>query len=118
VIALEMSDPEAHDVHHALSTTVELIDQVGHVPANAPLAGAARNRLVVVAQRLDHERRHRGAVPNPNAERSYEQGVEDGLLRHTWMRDGVTYVGNGTYTLAQAREMVEADLGIKLPGAL
>lgn len=32
------------------------------------------------------------------------------LRRHTWMKDGVSYVGNGTYTLKQAQEMLESDL--------
>lgn len=50
------------------------------------------------------------AVPS----RTYEQGVLDGLDRHTWMRDGVTYVGNGTYTLRQAIQMAAKDLGIEL----
>lgn len=35
--------------------------------------------------------------------------MESCLRRHTWMKDGVTYVGNGTYTLAQAQKMLEAD---------
>ena len=35
--------------------------------------------------------------------------LESCLRRHTWMKDGVTYVGNGTYTLAQAQKMLEAD---------
>jgi hypothetical protein len=69
-VTLDLTAQEAHDVHHALATAVQLIDAVvaehGHVPPDAPLAAAARDRLVVVARRLDHERRHRGAVPNPN----------------------------------------------------
>lgn len=31
------------------------------------------------------------------------------LRRHTWMKDGTTYVGNGTYTLAQAQDMMVKD---------
>lgn len=69
-VSLVMDDQEAHDVHHALSMTIKIIDvaarEPGGIPPDAPLAGAARGRLVIVAQRLDHERRHRGAVPNPN----------------------------------------------------
>jgi hypothetical protein len=69
-ITLGLTEQEAHDVHHALSTTVDLIDAVtaeqGSLAPDAPLAGEARDRLVLIARRLDHERRHRGAVPNPN----------------------------------------------------
>lgn len=67
-VNLELTDQEAHDVHHALSATVQLIDTVeadGGMPRSAPLYGA-RSRLVQVARRLDHERRHHGAMPNPN----------------------------------------------------
>lgn len=62
-VRLELTDQEAHDLHHALSTTVQLIDQVT-VPPHAPLYGA-RPRLLAVARRLDHERKSPG-VPNPN----------------------------------------------------
>lgn len=31
------------------------------------------------------------------------------LRRHTWMKDGVTYVGNGTFTFKQAQVMMEKD---------
>jgi len=34
--------------------------------------------------------------------KAFSKGVKIGLMRHVWMKDGVTYVGNGTYTLAQA----------------
>jgi hypothetical protein len=65
-----MNDTEAHDVHHGLSAAVQLIDvaakQPGGLPPEAPLAGGARDRIVQVARRLDHERRHKGAVANPN----------------------------------------------------
>jgi len=33
----------------------------------------------------------------------------EGLRRHTWMKDGITYVGNGTYTLTEAIELAERD---------
>ena len=36
---------------------------------------------------------------------SFEKGFMMGLLRHTWMKDGTTYVGNGTYTLKEAKKM-------------
>lgn len=66
-VNLALTEQEAHDVHHALGGIVNLIDAVAdEIPADAPLAGGARDRLVQVARRLDHERRHKGAVPNPN----------------------------------------------------
>jgi hypothetical protein len=67
-VTLALTAQEAHDVHHALSTTVQLIDAVtaeqGAVPPDAPLAGGARKRLLEVARRLDHERRHHGGPPS------------------------------------------------------
>lgn len=46
-----------------------------------------------------------------------ECGFLEGLKRHTWMKDGITYVGNGTYTLREAIEMAERDgIIIKLMG--
>lgn len=63
-VDLPLTPQEAEDVHNALSVAVQLMDEVD-VPMHAPLYGA-RPRLVAVARRLDHERRHRGAVPNPN----------------------------------------------------
>lgn len=38
-----------------------------------------------------------------------KEHLESVLRRHTWMMDGTTYVGNGTYTLAKAQEMMERD---------
>lgn len=69
-VTLKLTDQEAHDVHHALSVAVQLIDEVDRdphagMPPSAPLYGALP-RLVTVARRLDHERRHHGAVHNPN----------------------------------------------------
>ena len=64
-VRLGLTDREAEDVHHALATTVSLMDQVDSIPPEAPLHGR-RSSLVAVARRLDHERRHRGALPNPN----------------------------------------------------
>lgn len=40
---------------------------------------------------------------------AFYKGFETGLLRHTWMRDGITYVGNATYTLKEAIEMAIKD---------
>ena len=34
----------------------------------------------------------------------FRDGFLQGLKRHTFMKDGVTYVGNGTYTLKEALE--------------
>lgn len=31
------------------------------------------------------------------------------LERHAWMKDGVSYVGSGIYTLKKAKELMEAD---------
>jgi hypothetical protein len=63
VISLELTEDEALLVHHALSTTIQLID-VADPPDHAPLNTAAGPKLVEVARRLDHERRHAG--PNPH----------------------------------------------------
>lgn len=38
-----------------------------------------------------------------------EDAFLEGLKRHTWMKDGVTYVGNGTYTLKEAVKSAEQD---------
>lgn len=68
-VRLELDDQEAHDLHHALSVVVQVMDYAiasNGIPADAPLQPEARERLIVVARRLDHERRHKGAVPNPN----------------------------------------------------
>lgn len=69
-VELAMSDQEALEVHHALSVAVQLIEQVhampGGIPRDAALQFDARDRLVKVARRLDHERRHKGRVPNPH----------------------------------------------------
>jgi len=51
-------------------------------------------------------------------ERGYYEGLMTGVKRHIWMRDGVTYVGNGTFTLKQATQMIDEDIQkgeIKLP---
>lgn len=36
-------------------------------------------------------------------------GFLEGLKRHTWMKDGITYVGNGTYTLQEAVKRARKD---------
>lgn len=64
-VNLEMTDDEARDVHHALGVVIQLLDEI-ETPPDAPLPNAARPGLIQVARRLDHERRHHGAVPNPN----------------------------------------------------
>ena len=64
-VYLKLDDQEAHDLHHALATTISLMDQVGAIPKEAPLYGA-RPRLVRIARRLDHEARHKGAFANPH----------------------------------------------------
>lgn len=68
-VLLTLTDDEAFAVHHAISTTLQLMDQVeaqdGSINPDAPLYGH-RDNLVRAAKRLGHERRHHGAVPNPN----------------------------------------------------
>ena len=65
VVQLELTDDEARKVHAALSVTHEILDQV--TPGEgAQLVKADREDLALVARRLDHERRHKGAVANPN----------------------------------------------------
>jgi hypothetical protein len=43
------------------------------------------------------------------SDKAFQKGFEAGLLRHTWMKDGTTYVGNATYTLKEAIEMAIKD---------
>jgi len=38
-----------------------------------------------------------------------KRGVMIGMKRHTWMRDGITYVGSGTYTIKDAIRMAKKD---------
>lgn len=38
-----------------------------------------------------------------------EEGFNEGIRRHTWMKDGVTYLGNGTYTLAEGLDMAKKE---------
>ncbi len=68
LVKLAMDNQEAHDLHHAISVTVQLLQQAGVQPG-APLTPESEERLVAVARRLDHERRWHGAVPNPHAVR-------------------------------------------------
>ena len=46
-------------------------------------------------------------------ENAYDLGVKRGVMigmkRHTWMRDGITYVGSGTYTIKDAIRMAKKD---------
>lgn len=37
------------------------------------------------------------------------EGFLEGIKRHTWMKNGITYVGNGTYTLKEAIELAKRD---------
>ncbi len=53
-VVLRMESDEARAVHHALKTTISLMDQVGAIPPEAPLYGW-RDRLADLARRLDHE---------------------------------------------------------------
>lgn len=39
------------------------------------------------------------------SDKAFKKGFREGLLRHTWQKDGITYVGNGTYTLSEAISM-------------
>lgn len=50
-----------------------------------------------------------GEIVAKESDKAFFKGFEVGLLRHTWMRDGVTYVGNATYTLKEAIEMAIKD---------
>ena len=38
-----------------------------------------------------------------------KRGVANGMRRHTWMKDGITYVGSGTYTLKDAHRIAKKD---------
>lgn len=103
-VTLTMSGQEAHDLHHAISMAVLLLQQVGARPG-APLTTESEGRLTILARRLDHERRHHGAVPNPNVEnRELEcRGALDAL----WADLGAS----GRYqTSAEVTRRVEAVL--------
>jgi hypothetical protein len=56
-VVLRMKPDEARAAHHALATTISLMDQVGDVPPDAPLYGW-RDGLAALARRLDHEINH------------------------------------------------------------
>ena len=50
-------------------------------------------------------------------DRVFVDGLIIGMKRHTWMKDGITYVGNGTYTLKEGIEKLKAeytDLSFKI----
>lgn len=64
-VRLELDEQEAAEVHHALGVVVQLLAEV-EPGQGAALTQAAGPRLLRVARRLSHERRHRGAIPNPN----------------------------------------------------
>lgn len=67
-VVLRMTPDEARTLHLAAGTTVSLMDQVGDVPAEAPLYGK-RDELVRIARRLDHEINHAGFNPLGGASR-------------------------------------------------
>lgn len=103
-IVLRMeSEAEALAVWHAISTAVDLIDAVeaepgNSIPTDAPLYGQ-RDRLVVVAQRLDHAikcepRRLSEAMEHANA--LYVPCLEcegDGCLGPNPAEDGCKHCG-------------------------
>jgi hypothetical protein len=37
----------------------------------------------------------------------FKKGYKQGMTRHTWMKEGKTYVGNGTYTLRESLKSAE-----------
>lgn len=53
-VVLRMAPDEARAAHHALKTTITLMDEVGAIPPEAPLYGW-RDRLAELARQLDHE---------------------------------------------------------------
>lgn len=64
-VRLELTEAEAAELHAAIRVTCELLAQV-EPGAGAALQRSSRPRLQRISERLDHERRHRGAIPNPN----------------------------------------------------
>lgn len=40
----------------------------------------------------------------------YVRGVLHGMQRHSWMRNGTVFVGNGQYTMQQAISMMMEDI--------
>lgn len=43
-------------------------------------------------------------------DRTYEQGVIDGMTRYAWWKDGVQYVGTAGMTLAEAIEQFKGEV--------
>ncbi len=72
-VTLRMNDIEAHDVHCALAITVQLLQQIGAQPGG-DLTPESEDRIATVARRLDHERRHKGAIANPNHAKEHRHG--------------------------------------------
>lgn len=71
-VILRMEPDEARAAHHALKTTISLMDQIeaepgNSVPPESPLYGW-RDRLAALARRLDHEinQAERAARPLPD----------------------------------------------------
>jgi len=48
-----------------------------------------------------------GEIVAKESDKAFYRGFYEGLIRHTWQKDGVTYVGNATYTLKEAVEMAK-----------
>lgn len=56
-VVLCMDPIEARALRHSVCTTVQLMEQIGDIPPDAPLYGQ-HDRLVAVACRLDHKINH------------------------------------------------------------
>ncbi len=44
-------------------------------------------------------------IVQEESDKGFRKGFLVGLNRHTWMKDGVSYVGSGFYTLEEALKM-------------
>lgn len=94
-IVLRLNPGDARALWHAAGTAVSLMDQVGTVPPHAPLYGQ-RDRLVSVAQRLDHEINHAGGF-NPLGGAS--RGIERYQAREMTASTGIVDTEPGTPTI-------------------
>lgn len=45
---------------------------------------------------------------------AYYEGMKDGVRRHAWMKDGVSYVGSGFYTLKEALQKIDDERAARL----
>jgi hypothetical protein len=50
-----------------------------------------------------------GEIVAKESDKAFRQGFYQGLTRHTWMKNGITYVGNGTFTLQEAKNMARKE---------